>query len=275
MQDGSATELIPTAIDIAPDALRPIETCVLRGEINENIVSQLLNHDDSALAAAVAWGLWHCDPEKTVPPQLFESWKKAVVGSYACERWPHELNDIFEAYPDLAFQWIEKFTTDKEKSRRYSRSERAGELSSFLTLDQRSRILEMTSEDSPGGWIIDHIVNGDRDLYKQVLARADLARLHLRPLTHFNTSSWPGLVEEALQSGCNPKHIAQSAFQMSGFWSGNESDMHRRRIQELNLIETDKKPALKELIDMMLDWEQSDFDRCVAQERREAVFGER
>ena len=146
LQNGANDELVDLALENTPISWRAIETSVLRGEIKNEIIARLLRNDDPVLAAAVAWALWHRDPAKSVPDDLIADWKQAVVNSYACDRTPHNLDDLFDAYPELAFQWVLKFANDTEKGRKFSSSNRAGELCKKLTKEQKLLLIdEMTA----------------------------------------------------------------------------------------------------------------------------------
>ena len=61
---------------------------------------------------------------------------------------------------------------------------------------------------------------------------------------------------------------------MSELWSGNESDMHRGRIEELKLIEPKGHHGLNDVISLLLEWEESSMQECLERERHEAIFGE-
>ena len=277
LQDGSVEELVSIAVTNAPAAWRNIETLVLRGEIKESILGQLLRHANPDLAVAVAWGLWHCDPVGEISVKLMTDWKNAIINSHLCDRPLHQIDDILESNPDLAFRWVSAFLDPSNQRLAIGAQtiDRIGELCVELSKQQKSKLITALSPIGTGNWIVAKIIGQDLELYRQLLAREDLNKFHLQPLEEFNLTSWPDFVIAATDSGLSVQHIAQTTFRMSNMWQGNESDMHKERVKLLQRVDVERHNSLAEVVAKLLEWEQANLEDCLARERHEAVFGER
>lgn len=271
--DGTNSDLVNLAVKLASPAWRAIETSVLRGQINDIVVGRLLRSDDPKLAAAVAFGLWHRAPQNSVPDSLQKDWRQAVVGSYACERIPEIFEEVFEVHPDLAFEFLQKLTGETNATTSGLIDDYLSDVCSKLNQSQKLWLIDEMTVNAGCRQIVEHVVGEDVAVFQRLLSNSELKSLHVVPLRKLNTTSWPLLAITALDSGIEAKLVAQSALRLPLLWHGNESDIHKERIRQLTMLEHNDHNSLREVIKLLLKWENAAVIECLESERREAVFG--
>ena len=104
---------------------------------------------------------------------------------------------------------------------------------------QRRRVLKALPVDSNRSFdaIVQVLVGGDLDLYRELLDFPQLTKYHLAPLATMPDQPWAMKAILALNAGYSVTAVIEATILNGGLWRGSESEMWagwRRRFEGLN-----------------------------------------
>lgn len=252
-----------------------ITTACVRGEIPEQLVKRLLNHDDPAIASAAAEGEWQAEARGTVRASLESDWEEAVLRETRGVYW---LRDVFIARPPLAYRWLEARLSDDTLEVYRGRDDSAvGAAVSVLDAESRRRLLPKV----PAGWGFDALVAGlvddDLDLYGYLLTNEELKQYHFAPLAGQPEGLWVEKARMALDAGYSSEEVAYAVYgyPMGVSWSGNESAMRAEWMERFEQLCSSEDDRIREVGKAGRAAAKQAYDKAARRERREAIYGRR
>jgi hypothetical protein len=157
-----------------------------RNEVTEEIIGQLLLHQNADIASAAALGAWQADPYGKSPDTLYVKWCAAIMGSKSDDIW---LSEILNGDSSLSFKWLQRRLSDKPLE--LYRLEKAVDAAiDALNIDDRWNILHQLALEYPPHHLVERLVRDDLDLYRAMLSDVGLKHLHFLPLAGEPQGSW-------------------------------------------------------------------------------------
>lgn len=273
----SDNELLGSAISLLPNYPQLVEILVLRGQLNEPMMKQLLQHGEPAVREAVAIGLWREGKRESVPPAVFKEWSAAIVNLKNDRN--HHLPGIFKVFPEVAAQWLEARIQNDEVG--WSQNETSA--AKMLTPEQRIDLIRTVSVENCSLRTVSILVGEDTSCYQALLTRDDLRRYHLGPLSigsdyyekpFENGDSWVAKVRLALAASHDEAAIVQAVFPTVWGNSGNESDYWVRWSAFLRPLVGDSNSHVKNIVAEILRRTDATIARAKKEERDDEVYGE-
>ena len=171
----------------------------------------------TALAAAL--GEWSSLPQGEVRPELEDDWTAAVLRARTAEyeETPETvglqfgLRLVLGGNPDLAYAWLTARLADADLPVYFSADSPFAKAVEALDRERRERLLGVLHEAPFLQSLLPHLVGGDADLFRRLLALPALAAYHLAPLRRTPEAIWEELALAALDSGHGPREVAEAS----------------------------------------------------------------
>ena len=249
-----------------------VETHCLRNEVPEHLVGRLLRHEDAAIASAAAQGEWLADPQGTVRDSLRRDWRNAVKNSVNGGYW---LSEMLRGDPSLAYGWLQNRIS--EELPELFRCERAVKAAvSTLDVDARRRILRQVPATYEFEELVDYLIGGNLDLYRDLLSDERLKPFHLVPLSGYPEGVWVEKAKLALDAGYGIEEVTYAVrrfLHMELAWVGNESDLWADWIERLDRLCSHEDERIRKVGEAGRARAEELRDRALKQERNEAIYG--
>jgi hypothetical protein len=117
-----------------------------------------------------------------------------------------------------------------------------------------------------------NLVDGNADVYRQLLAEPAAKRLYLSPLVGRPTSKWAPLAILALEKGFTPHVIQDAAEGTTAWWSGLESAHWESWQRDWENLLHDS-PELRAVAEIGIDRARARRDGCLQKEADERIYG--
>ena len=235
----------------------------------EATICEMLQSEFPRIAVAAAVGYWATRP-RNIPDAIRTVWRQAILRSaLEGERGgcgSHFLEEILSEDGDLAVDWLISSLSGAKHSMRFSDEELYNSVARSLDLEQRREVLARLAaaeEVRELYGVIKHLVGGELDLYRQVLAYETLKEHHLDPLDRLPNrwealkdrdvdplvaaldGTWRRMALAALDHGYSSQDVLNATIGRLLSWRGAESEMwaKRRRGFEVLLSDSDDRIA--------------------------------
>jgi len=267
--DGIPARVIGKAVRAASGMANIIETMCLRGEVTEPALRALLRCSDDAVAGSAAIGMWIDSHGANLPSALRTEWLEAILRAPTDEYWVQE---IIKQDSVIARRWIETRLQNQTDQVYFATEADRLAIESF---DRESRValLDLMPKNIIGADFITTLVNGDAEVYRALLAKQNLKRLHLQPLPSANDVVWPILATRALDAGYSVEDVADTSYLGLRTWEGPQSDMWHHIINRFDQFLTHEDPRLRLIAARITEIASSIRDDTRKRERQEAVYG--
>lgn len=116
-------------------------------------------------------------------------------------------------------------------------------------------------------------VGTDAAVYAALLARKDLADYHLRPLEGTPSPDWRSKAIAALEAGYTQADILRATRLTSWEWTGNLSDMWKKRKKAFEDFLADDDPRIAAIARRGSEETTREVNDHLKKEREEAVLG--
>jgi hypothetical protein len=227
----------------------------LRGEIWLSRLRALLRWPDGEAALAAAVGTWSADPQGSIPPDLTDDWRQAILraGSDIEDRSLRSaLAQVLGGDPALAFEWlgvrIESGTIPLDLAFRFAEKGPFRTALSVLDAGQRRELLRRVVPSVGLKGLLPYLIGKDVALYWQLLDRVDLRDYHLAPLQGIPDPEWIPLAVAAVQAGWEETEIAGATvwdgLPEHSFW-GTGLEYWSRWHRSFAALETDPHPEIR------------------------------
>jgi hypothetical protein len=249
-----------------------VEILCLRNEIPEHLVGRLLRHEDAAIANAAAQGEWRAGPQRTVRDSLRSDWREVVKNSVVNDYW---FSEILKSDPLLAYDWLQnRISKESFELYRYERAVKAAV--STLDVDARRRILRQIPATYEFEELVDYLIGGNLDLYRDLLSDERLQPFHLVPLSGYPEGVWVEKARLALDAGYSIEEVAYVVRHfphMELAWVGKESDLWADWIERFDRLCSHEDERIRKVGEAGRVAVEERRDRALKQERNEAIYG--
>ena len=243
MHPNPQPDLLASAILKAGAMLDVVNTEWLWGRVPNETLTSMFHADDPRIAVAAAIGHWSAEPKGTINEALTESWRQAFLRStlydVECSQLSeYMVGEILANDSDLASEWL-ILALSHSNSWFGNLLNLAQEAVRGMNSRQRRRVLKALPVDSNRSFddIIQVLVGGDLDLYRELLDFPQLTKYHLAPLATMPDQPWAMKAILALNAGYSVNAVIEATILNGGLWRGSESGMWagwRRRFEGLN-----------------------------------------
>ncbi len=218
-------------------------------------IREMLQSEVPRIAVAVSVRYWARHRGK-IPPAIRTVWRQAILRS----AWEgaegadgnRRLGDILSKDGDLAVEWLVSSLSGSRDSGHLWARDLHGRVARSLGTEQRKEVLaHLASADEIRTvfGVVEHLVGGDLDLYRQLLGHEKLKIHHLDPLDRAPTwrdaempkkgevdplvesldSTWRGMVLAALDHGYSTQEVLSATIGRLSFLGRSESKVWDRR----------------------------------------------
>lgn len=214
-------------------------------------IREMLQSNLPRIAVAASIGYWVGNRRK-IADELRPTWRQAIlrsalegVGGISGNYW---LGELLSKDGDLAVDWLVASLSGDKHSGRLWASDLHKRVARSLGIEQRKRVLERLAaadETRAMSGVIECLVGGDLDLYRQFLGHDKLKAQHLDPLnrgSHWRESetakehdvqsldgTWRSMALAALDHGYSTQDVLDATIGRYQSWSGAASEMWARR----------------------------------------------
>jgi hypothetical protein len=275
--DGVAEDLMSEVLDALPAYAPLVHVLCLRGEVATTSVRRLLTHRDNSVAAAAAVGEWQRTPRGDVRPGVRDVWRSALLRCGPKQM--HEVRslfvrDVLSSDPDLAFDWLLARIRDGAPLYELEDYDLEGAIPT-LSPDQRLALLTTmgAGEIYVPDDLVARLIDGDAEVYRQLLAEPKATRLHLAGLVGRPSESWATLAVAALDAGYASEEVASAAEGSVCAFSGEASAYWEewRRDWEKLLEELDHR--VRDVARRGIDAATRRRDESLRKEENERIYG--
>jgi hypothetical protein len=218
-------------------------------------VGLLLRHAQWEIALAAAVGEWWAEPKAEVRKEILPNWRSAILRSKT-EEYPdternmgvqYLLGCILSSDSNLALEWLEARLRDPDLPRYFREDSPFAHALRSLGKDQRLAFLQDLEPFPIVDAMIPLLIQGDVDVYEELLSRKRLSDYHLRPLRGLPQRAWSKLALAALRVGHEPAQIAGAAFGTSHTVVGSGIEYWHKWDLAFVEVGREKPPELQEI----------------------------
>lgn len=232
-------DTVQMALDRLEGLGEVVSTWCLRGEIPLDRLKLLLRHEDSDVVAAVARGVWDCEPKGEIPDLIEAMWERGVCEDL--ER-AYPLKEIFPRRPHLARRWLVARSDDRWNFYGHRQEVFSRALDALTEEDKLQLLTAVDPSDYNAERLVRGLVGTDQDLYKELLEHVEDESLRLTPLEREPTSDWLALLTEALSSGHSPSQVV--AF-LGDYVARRSRTQHEQWLAVFKGLETHDDPSVR------------------------------
>lgn len=270
--EGTSPEILEKALSDLSGLADALGTEALRHELPEHRLRLLLGHPDQRVATEVAWGVWHADPEGSVPEGLRDAWRSAVITGDM--EHSYTLRQIFESDPAIASGWlVNRIARGSDGYWRWPDDDPLPSAFGSLDASQRRALLDQLSSESTDVDLVRELVGRDADVFRALLANPRLQAWHLSPLAGEPDGEWIPLAVAALDAGYTAQEVAEAAYGIMPGWEGRESTFWHSWADRFRALEEQEDVRLREVGRIGREDAEASEARAAAAERDREVTG--
>jgi len=248
-----------------------IETMCLRQQVPERTLKFLLNHEDLLISAHAAVGEWCAIPKGEVRVSISEDWKQAILKAEGHEFW---ISEVLKRDKALAFDWLIRRIQDGSSLIHFFVVNELKAAISVLDSSQRQAVLHhINVEGYSTAVLISELGKEDLQVYAAILKEPRFSKYHLASLGGHPTELWAEKVILAISAGYPPDQIASATLHHDNSWSGDESAMWQRWIDDFNVFTTHPDPGVCSVAELGVTKARQRQALAAEEEHREAVYG--
>lgn len=260
-----------------------IGTRCLRGEVSQEILQRLLQHENTDLRGEVALEMFRADGNPKISPALHEAWRTSILELLVklvvegAHYGPHDLEEILQYDDSIAESVVEGLINAGDQHYLSLAEEMLAKLVDPLSREQRKALL-LQCKHLPYSPLPGLLVGADSDIFREMLGLPELRACYPRVLADNPENeewkkNWIDLAQVALGSGLSPTDIAH-AMHSNGFgWSGHLSSLYQRWIDRYNELSKHSDPGIRQVASEGIKWATANRDRERQSERREEIYG--
>lgn len=248
-----------------------VKSYCIRRKIPEDMVRQLLRHDDKTIASAAAWGEWFAEPEGNIRTSLLEDWRAAVQNSVDDDYW---LCKVFKADHSLAYGWLQ--TQISKQHLEFFRYEMVIKATTeVLNINDRQRILQQIPETYEFAYVVHPLIGENLTLYRDLLNSDRLKDFHLVPLAGVPDGVWIEKAKLALDGGHTIHDVANAVYgyPMILTWDGDESIMWAEWIKRFDHLCSNEDDRIRQVGVVGKAHAKNAYERALKQEQNELIYG--
>ena len=248
-----------------------VESAFFGKEISEHWVELFLKCSDTSIRKVAVAGLWHWH-KNAIPENIFTIWREAFINVVLDD---YLLNEILASYPTLANAWLIGIAYRSNSSELIFYDNRLRIAASFLSVDERKKLIDDAADSSYADELIPVLVENDPYLYEILLKNENLKHLHLLPLGEKPSDFWVKKAQIAFQAGYTTEQVALTlhSFSNKHGWHEQESEMWKGWIENLEKYVEYPDEKIQKTIRAAIQKAKTKQEAALTREKREAVFG--
>jgi len=211
--------LLEPALRRAAQVPMLVESMCLRREVPLPTLRALLLAADPQVSSAAVGGEWASEPEGEVREELLTDWREAVLRWRADTKETstmYALAEILGREPDIAYDWLKARLRDADQPTSLLGGSPIVQAARALDREQRRDLLAEIRQPAEILFsLIPLLIQGDSEIYQDLLQRPDLANYHLCPLEGAFHEGAEALLEAALEAGSEPRDVAVAVYPAS------------------------------------------------------------
>lgn len=263
------SDILSWVLDHVGGRARLVETLCIRGQLNQDRLCDLLNHDDPQVRRAAAKGIWRESEQGMVPEPISDDWRRVMVQAVESE---YVLKQVFEARPDMAMEWIRERADAPPLSLWGSDGTIEAAVGALDRGMREQLVAEMPAADGAAKFFT-RLVDRDVELYEMFLDRDELGSCHLDPLEGVPDDEWVPMAQLALEYGYETDAVARAAIPHSYTWSGDESDFLREWLDAFAELQDHDDHRVRKVGELGQRLVEVQVRKAEEREHREAVHG--
>jgi hypothetical protein len=266
----ASDEMLERTLGSLEGAEQLVQTACIRGEVTAERLIRLLVHPSPAVSAAAAEGLWYSGGKgEDIPQELRPAWRNAIVRHGRSE---HILREVFGTDPDLAKEWL-LARSGADVHSQFREDEAFAHAVAVLDKATRRELLDTLDVDFGPPGFFGTLVGNDKVLFRALLARAELRRVHLEPLEGHPSAEWSRLAAMALDGGYTPVDVVEATQGLGWSWTGNLSMMWVSWAESFRHLEEHEDERIREVGRIGCERAEAEAAAERERERHEEVYG--
>ena len=248
-------------------------------EIPEAAISTMLQSDVPRIAVATAVGYWMAR-QGDVPESLRSAWRRAVHrsarGEASAPSNDHLIGEILPKDSDLAADWLVSNLTAADSPSHWMTHDVAKTAAKSLGHERRQYVLARVAAAGAAFAMpeaIKLLVNGDLDLYRQLLDSESLKEHHLDPLEGSPDATWRRIALAAMNRGYSVQDILYATGGRIRSWVGPASAMWAAERREFEALLNDADDRIVAVGRAGVEYTKAREQEAIAREKAEAVEG--
>jgi hypothetical protein len=258
---------------LLPQYLQTVEYSV--GRMSVQMLSKVLEHSDQAVRGHAAVGEWNSakfDKKRPIRAEVFDAWKSAIVNFDDDEHW---LTEILSSDKALGFAWVKRRIENLANLKLGYESEKLlKSLCQSFSVTQRRELLNVLPVDNYNSRsIFRALVSNDMELSANVFANPKFKKLSIELARWTSAELWAERVLLLEKQGFSARDVSYNVLPTNRSWSGNESDMIKGWIQNLEPMVKHPKKFVAEVAAYVTENLNESLKRALDWEFQEAVYG--
>lgn len=246
---------------------------VLRGELGDLTILELLKHPSDEVAMMVAAALAQKDDGK-IRNLFAESWENALV-KYQFNEGPndHYVGIALRQHPETIVRWLKAKTAEDTEQYEGNFAETVEDLVQVLSKDQRAEVINILQTNRRSQLAATHLVGDAPHLFKCVLDNPNASAYRLDALAKVSGPAWRKFAEIAIEAGIDDRDIESASSGLGGTWTGPFSkhllDLSLRFKEGLD----SSQPRVAVIARKCMDSFQKMSDKELEREKKEEIYG--
>ena len=246
---------------------------ILRGEVCDLTILQLLRHPSDEVAMMVAAALAQKDDGK-ISDLFADSWENALMAYQFKEGSnDHYVGIALKQHPETVVQWLKARTAEYTERYEENFAEVAEELIGVLSTDQRADIIKILQTNKRSQSVATHLVGDIPQLFKYILDNPNASGYRLDALAKLAGPVWRQFAETAIEAGIDGSDIESASGGLGETWTGPFSkhllDLSLRFKEGLD----SPQPRVVAIARKLTDCFQKMSDEELEKEKKEEVYG--
>lgn len=267
-------ELLSQTVGRAEAYCGMVQTMCLQGHVPEHNLIFLLNHPNSSVSTNAAIGVWWAQPRGEIRDSLLKEWRAAILRTEEEGAFTSEISEILRNDTSLALDWVIARIQSETSLIHYSVPKELKVAVSVLSTDERLAILpHVQKEGYSAAVLIAELGNNNLQVFEAILNEPRFRKYHLAPLAGHPKELWAEKVIRAISAGYSPDQIASATLHYDNSWSGDESSMWQRWIDDFNTFKTHQDPDVCSVAEVGVTKARERQRLAAEEEHREAVYG--
>jgi hypothetical protein len=250
-----------------------VHVLILRGEVCDLTILQLLKHPSDEVAMMVAAALAQKDGGK-ISDLFADSWENALM-AYRFKEGSndHYVEIALKQHPETIVRWLKAKTAEDTERYEGDFAEIAKDLIKVLSADQRAEIIGILQTNKRSQSVATHLVGDIPRLFKCILDNPNASGYRLDALAKLAGPAWRQFAETAIEAGVDGSDIESASVGLGRTWTGPFSkhllDLSLRFKEGLD----SPQACVAAIARKLTDYFQEMSDKELEKEKKEEVYG--
>ena len=196
--------LVDQAIAETPKAIETLRTTVMHFDLDDAVVSKLLNSTESAVVAATLEGIWHKLKKSPREASWYEEWRRGVIEHLDDD---YCLKGALNDDSRLRHEWLTYLASSKEGKPRLKLDDIKSITYQMSDVERRELIDRIDPAARNAKEMTIALIGTSVERYKKLLGMKNLERVWSAPLQRSPDETWNNFAVEALKRGIRSEAI--------------------------------------------------------------------